>query len=166
MRSLSLAALFTCTLVCVHCGGAQLQNRRYTDSEASYQIGTLSSKWQPIDVDGHNDLAWHNQSAQAVLQVNASCSRELDIPLPALTNHLLIGFTERRIHTQQLIPMDNREALFTHLRARLDGQARQLALVVLKKDGCVYDFSLVSVDNEEFGNLLAEFKTFLSDFSA
>lgn len=166
MRWLTLSAVFTCTLVCIHCGGTQLRDRHYADDEASYQIGPLSSEWQPIDVDGDNDLAWHNPNSGAVLQANASCSPELDIPLPALTNHLLIGFTERRIYTQKLIPMDNREALFTHLGAKLDGQPRQLALVVLKKDGCVYDFSLVAVDNDRFGSLLSEFRTFLSGFSA
>ena len=97
-----------------------------------------------MDVRGENDLAWTHEGHAAIIQANASCNPGLDIPLTALTNHLLIGFTERELATQELVPMDGREALRTHMRAKLDGVPRELLLVVLKKDGCVYDFALVA----------------------
>ena len=97
-----------------------------------------------MDVQGQNDLAWAHDGHAAIIQANASCNPSLDIPLAALTNHLLIGFTERELAEQELVPMDGREALRTHMRAKLDGVPRELLLVVLKKDGCVYDFALVA----------------------
>jgi PAS domain-containing protein len=165
IHTLRWITLSTLSLICLHCGGGQLSHHRYTDDEASYRIGQLSSEWRPIDVDGQNDLAWHHDRQGAVLQVNASCARSLDIPLSSLTNHLLIGFTERSIHRQERVPLAQREALFTELQAKLDGQPRHLALVVLKKDGCVYDFSLIAINKQSYDMLIAQFKTFLSGFS-
>jgi len=97
-----------------------------------------------MNVQGQNDLAWAHHGHAAIIQANASCNPSLDIPLTALTNHLLIGFTEREVAEQELVPMDGREALRTHMRAKLDGVPRELLLVVLKKDGCIYDFALVA----------------------
>ncbi|MCB9707764.1 MAG: hypothetical protein H6714_03085 [Myxococcales bacterium] len=165
MQVLRIGFLTTFALLCTQCGAGQLHNGRYNDSEASYRVGRLGPSWQRIDVDDDNDLAWHNPRAGAVIQVNASCSRDLDIPLVALTNHLLMGFTERHIRSQQLIALDSREALLTRLDASLDGQPRELALVVLKKNGCVFDFSLIARPSARSGDLFSSFKTFVSGFS-
>jgi hypothetical protein len=94
------------------------------------------------------------------LAVNATCVDHDDPPLEVLTRHLLMGFTERETLTQTLEPMDGRQALRTHVRARLDGVPVELILVVLKKDGCVYDFTWVGRGNEQehvFEQVLANF---------
>jgi len=44
----------------------------------------------------------------------------------------------------QLAPFQAREALDSHVLAKLDGVVRELRLVVLKKDDCVYDFALIT----------------------
>ena len=62
-------------------------------------------------MNGQNDLAWRHPERGAIIQINASCDPSMDLPLRALTNHLLIGFTEREIRDQQLLPMAGREAL-------------------------------------------------------
>ena len=63
--------------------------------------------------------------------------------------HFVIGkvsFSE-----QQLVEMDGREALRTHLIAKLDGVPKRFTVYVLKKDGCVYDFLHVADhDNRRF----------------
>jgi hypothetical protein len=131
-------------------GGAAFEAGVYRDGEARFQIAEPSGGWSAVDVAGENDLAWFNDELSSVIQVNASCDPALDIPLRVLTDHLLFGFTEREVRSADTIAMDAREALRTHLRAKLDGVPRELVLVVMKKNGCVYDFSLVAPPGAAF----------------
>lgn len=160
-------AILGCCLAALGCGGSgSLTGQQYRDGEASYRVGLLDSPWERLHVEDQNDLAWSRGDLRAIIQINASCDPALDIPLVALTNHLLIGFTEREIESQELFPMASREALRTHLRAKLDGVPRELALVVLKKDGCVYDFALIVAPGPSFERARADFDQVLGGFSA
>ena len=96
----------------------------------------------------------------------ASCDPDLDIPLSSLRNHLLIGFTERELRDERLVPLDSREALRTHLVAKLDGVPREMVLTVLKKDGCVYDFALVAPPGGEFERARGDYERLLAGFHA
>lgn len=148
------------------CGGGngELRGDTFSADETTYDIGDLARGWEAIDAPDPNDLAWANDGLAAVIQVNSSCDPALDIPLEALTTHLLIGFTEREIVTQERVPMASREALRTHVRAKLDGVLREMLLFVLKKDGCVYDFSLVAPPGAEFERARAEYEAWLAGF--
>jgi len=147
------------------CGGGRLRGDVYVDSEARYRVGPLSSGWSALDVEDQNDLAYHHEAIGAIVQVNATCDPDSDVPLTALTNHLLIGFTERDVREQRVVPMDGREALRTHVIARLDGVERELLFVVMKKDDCVYDFSLIAPPGSAYTRALPEFEAFLAGFS-
>jgi len=146
-------------------GGGQLRGAVYTDPEASYRIGPLSGDWQRVRVEDQNDLAWRSERTESIVQVNATCDPASDVPLTALTNHLLLGFTERELRQQALVPMDGREALRTHVVARLDGVARELLLYVLKKDDCVYDLALLAPVGQPFERALVEFEPFVAAFT-
>lgn len=147
------------------CGGGGLRGDVYRDDEARYRIGDLGEGWQPLGVADQNDLAYHHPHLGAIVQLNATCDPDSDVPLTALTNHLLIGFTERDIRDQRVVPMDGREALRTHVVARLDGVPRELMFVVMKKDDCVYDFALITPPGPSFERATPEFESFLAGFS-
>ena len=71
------------------------------------------------------------------MHVDSNCDPALDIPLKALRTHLLIGFTDREVIDEEVLAMDGREALRTHLVAKLDGVPREIVLQILKKNDCV-----------------------------
>ena len=146
------------------CGAPRLRGSEYTDEEARYHIGPVGSGWRMLEAPGNNDLAWHDERASAVIQVNATCDPGADVPLTALTNHLLAGFTAREIEEQTIVPMDGREALRTHAVARLDGVPRELLFYVMKKDDCVYDFALVTPTGVPFEQALESFEPFVAGF--
>ncbi len=150
------------TLGCATTG--TLQSDVYRGERTSYRIGQVGPEWTPVTVDRQNDLAWHSQAKEAVMHVDSECDPGLDIPLTALRNHLMIGFTEREVLEEELVPMDGREALRTHLKAKLDGVPRDILLQILKKDGCVYDFGLVARDTG-FEAALADFDELLAGFT-
>lgn len=113
---------------------------------------------------GQNDLAFSHPELASVIQVNASCDPQLDIPLEALTRHLLIGFTQREVHSEERVLLASREALRTHVTAALDGVPRELLLYVLKKDGCVYDFALVAPPGGRFSEARGDFQQLIEGF--
>ena len=149
------------------CGGnSSLQSGTYRGNGVRYRIGPLASTWRRVDINTpeQNDLAFSNEALDALVQVNSSCSPELDLPLPALTNHLLIGFTDRNVHQEGTLSLDGREALRTHVTAKLDGVLRELLFYVLKKNGCVYDFALVSRPGTSFERASVDFEALVRGF--
>ena len=61
--------------------------------------------------------------------------------------------------------MDGREALRTHLLAKLDGVPREILLQILKKDDCVYDFGLITPTGGAFESALGDFDQLLAGFT-
>lgn len=145
-------------------GGATFRNGLYEDRETAFTLGLLPQGWEAVHVRGGPDLAWNHKQLSSAILVNHSCNPDLDIPLHALTQHLLIGFTERDIHSQETVPMDSREALRTLATAKLDGVLREIQFVVLKKNGCVYDFALVGPQDERFTRAQNDYRTLIAGF--
>lgn len=141
-----------------------LQNGVYKGAETTYEIGPVEPGWERVSVNGQNDLAWHNASKEAVMHVDSKCDPSLDIPLTALRAHLMIGFTERDVLSEETVPMDGREALRTHFTARLDGVPREIVMQILKKDYCVYDFALITPPGPPFQETLGDFDAFVDGF--
>src|SRR5262249_47550965 len=96
--------------------------------------------------------------------VNSTCTPDGDASLEVLTAHLLMGFTKREpVSESKHEPMDGRDSLRSHYKAELDGVPGGMMLVVLKKDGCVYEFTDLSTPSrfdekrQSFDQVLAEF---------
>lgn len=144
------------------CGDPQLRGRVFDRGDVRYRVGELPAAWRVLESDG--DVAFFRRELAAIISVNARCGhRDDDVPLEALTQHLLIGWTAREVVSQETIPFARREALHTIVRARLDGVPRELSLYVLKKNGCVYDLSYVAPP-ERFDEGAGDFEAFVRGF--
>jgi hypothetical protein len=164
LTGLSLLLTLTAGAAVAGCGSSgSYHEGEYSGSEADFRVGVLGPDWTRIGVRDQNDLAFVHGPTSAVIQANASCQAGLDIPLEALRNHLLIGFTEREVLSERRIPVDGREALDVHVRAKIDGVPVELRLTVLKKNDCVFDMALV-VAPEDFARVEPHYETFLSGF--
>ena len=110
----------------------------------AFRVPEPPASWRRLEM-AQASLAFRDDAAGASVLVNAQCKRaDDDTPLAALTNHLLIGTTERQLESQTVAPFDGREALQPKVRAKLDGVPFAFDIFVLKKDGCIYDFVLVA----------------------
>jgi hypothetical protein len=109
-------------------------------------------------------VGFYNRDLGAVLEANATCRDDAEAaPLSALTRQLLIGYTERSIHSEETIALAGREALRTRLDAKLDGVPVSLDLVVLRRNGCIYDFSYAAAP-ERFAAGKGDFDRFFGGF--
>ena len=110
----------------------------------------------------HTLLAFRDRSGGATIAVNGRCGKDGDdVPLESLTHHLFLHFTERQVAGQSKLALDGRDALRTVLLAKLDGVPKHFTVVVLKKNGCVYDFLRIGHD----GSTVQDFDGFVRGFS-
>ena len=118
-----------------------LKNGIYHSKQTHYRIAPPPKPWRSIGARAAN-LAWLHKDG-SLLMANSAC-KPSDAPLQALANHLLIGMSDIQVVDKQLQQLSDRQALQLHVQAKLDGVPRSLLIVVLKKDGCVYDVVLVA----------------------
>lgn len=137
-------ALFLLLAPAVGCHrGVRFENHVLSKPGVRYRVGELPPVWERVKLS-QNDLAWYTEDTGHALSVNSSCQEHEDAPLDVLTRHLLMGFTERLEVAQEKVVVDEREALRSRYRAKLDGVPVELLFLVLKKDRCVYDFTYVA----------------------
>ncbi len=134
---------------------------KFTKPGLAYRV-VEPKGWRSAGFDD-NDLAWVSDEGH-VIAINATCTGHEDPQLDVLTNHLVIGFTDREWISKKKFTLDGREAMRSLVRARLDGVPISLELVVLKKNGCVHDFTYASPTGKEaehqteFDSLVAGFR--------
>lgn len=157
-----LVLALTALAGCRHVG---FEDSTFTKQDTRYHVGPLGKGWHRIFLED-NDLAFSEDGRTGrAIAVNSTCKGHDDPPLAVLTRHLLMGFTDRQQESEKLIPMDEREAMRSHHTARLDGVPVELELVVLKKDGCVYDFSYVAPAGQAAARM-GDFDAVLAGFHA
>lgn len=140
--------------------------RVYRSGPVAFELREIPTGWRRIDLDAADvrSLSFRDDANESSVVVTARCGRRGDdAPLEALTNHLLIGTTEREFLKEDTIPFDGREARHTVVRAKLDGVSMTYSLFVLKKDGCVYDFVRVAPP-AKFEAGASSFQRFVSGF--
>lgn len=114
----------------------------FRQGDVAFRTGPLSAEWSRVAARGARLAFRHRQGGTLI--VNAECPPPDDAPLDVLTNHLLFGLSARREVSRLALTLDGRGALRTEMLAELDGVPVALDLVVLKKDGCLYDLQLVA----------------------
>lgn len=137
------APLMLMVLLACACAGPSLKSGVYDDGVVHYKVAGPGPEWSTVDIEGAN-AAWFNDESAAALLVNSHCEGVQDAPLEALTKHLTIGMTDREVVKVRRFEVSRREALETEMNARMDGVERRLIILVVKKDGCVYDIVLDS----------------------
>jgi len=139
---LAAAAAVVAAGACTH--APALHDGVFQKSDRTVHLGPVPPGWQRVHVDGA-DLAWRDQGLEGSALFDLRChQRDDDAPLPVLTEHLIMGTTDREVQSQETIPFDGREALHTLMLAKLDGVPMQYDIYVMKKDGCVYDLVYVA----------------------
>lgn len=123
------------------CAGAQLRDGRFENERVRYALEEPGAGWAMLRVPGAN-AAWRHETLSAALLVNSHCEGVDDAPLDVLTRHLVMGWSDVTLGEAQPRTVAGRAALETMAEASLDGIPRRLRLLVVKKDGCVYDVVL------------------------
>ena len=120
-----------------------LKGEYFKKGDVQYRVAELDSgAWKKVDF-ADNDVAWLGPNG-TILAMNATCKDFGDPSLEVLTQHLLMGFTDKQLTERKTFVLDGRDALESTYTAKLDGVPIEITVAVLKKDGCVHDFQYVA----------------------
>ncbi len=100
------------------------------------------ASWKNID-PGESDSAYRLPSND-IATLTSSCHGHSDASLEILTRHLLFGSRNVKVSEQRRVSVNGVPALRSEVHETMEGKPFHLILVVLSKNGCVFDFSLVS----------------------
>jgi hypothetical protein len=145
------------------CRSVNLRDGVVVTPDTRYRIGPIPADWHQVNLKD-SDFSWVTSPAEFAFWVDSTCKQFDDIPLVALNRQLLIGFTEVQKVGQKTQTLDGREALFSTYRAKMDGVQRELGLVVVKKDGCIYDFAYVAPVGA-YATRLGQFQALVDGFA-
>ena len=111
-------------------------------------------------------IGFYSADVGGVIEANASCRDDAEAaPLEALTRLLLIGYTERNDRlADRRCRSTQREALRTQLDAKLDGVPMTLDLLVMKRNGCIFDLSYAAPP-DRFARGSTDFAQFVDGFA-
>jgi len=109
-----------------------------------YALGPLGPGWRVVQ-RRRSEIGFYDGDRGAVIHGSADCPESVDtMPLQSLTDHLLIGYTERRVRSSGVVPLCGREALRTVVDLKLDGVPMVLDIYVFKRDGCAFELSFAA----------------------
>lgn len=137
-------AVVLAVLLVACASGPAFDGRVYREGNVAFELRDIPPGYRRIALEGAS-VAFRDEANDASIVVKGRCGVAADdAPLEALTNHLLIGTTEREFLHEETIPFDGREARHTVVKAKLDGVPMTFSIFVLKKDSCIYDFVRVA----------------------
>jgi len=139
-RSLLGALVGLAALVVLGCAGSNFDGHVFREGDLAFRVGPIPPAWRRIDAEGAL-LAFRDDRDETTVALNGRCGLDGDdVPLESLTHHLFLHFTDVTLLKQERFELAGRAALRTELTAALDGVPMHYVVVVLKKNGCVYDF--------------------------
>lgn len=142
MKTLHYFVIVTLSLALGACSlGGPL---RKDEKASSYKMGSLPAEWiRQSDKDGSNaDVSFVNSKRGAVIALSSICKRYDRVPLEQLKADLVNPLEGHEVLSEERRPLDDREALYTRARGKLDGVPVESSLVVLRKNDCIFDFSI------------------------
>ena len=113
---------------------------------SDYSLGTLPSEWDENNEGIPADHVFVNEKTNAMIAVHSLCDRYQESSLKSLMNQLLVPIEQSEIVSQEQRTLNEREALETFAKGKIDGVAVEMRALVVRKNSCIFDFTLTSKD--------------------
>lgn len=121
--------------------------------EAAFRVGLPGEGWK-VHREQDSQVAWYHPDRKAIIQVHSQCQEHGDSDLESFTDHLRIDSTDWQVLQQRYIRVVDREALRSTVMAAFDGAPPvKLELIVVKKNGCVFDLDYLAAPANFDGGL-------------
>ena len=118
--------------------------------QARYELPAPGEGWEPVR-SGGADHAWWNAEHAASFYADSNCGvRFEDVALARLADAQLNGVADGDPLSEEYFMLDGREAYTRLALGQLDGVPVELAVTIMKKNQCTYDFVLVAPRGDAF----------------
>ncbi len=163
LRARNFGWLFAGLLGACSLGGPLRVDKKAKD----YRTGHPGGGWLERRVDSSQEAAdkiFESSRGNALLAIGSACGVYQTTTLEALARDLVGPLREAEILLQRTRPLDGREGLLTEARGRVDGVSVGMLAFVLRKNDCLFDFTLTAreplrpEDRVAFENVLKGFR--------
>lgn len=132
--------------------------------EATFKFGTPPQGWRPVKQKGAQ-VVWVHNDTHAVIHLGAQCEMHGDSSLESFTDHLRIDFREWKLLSQEATTLAGRDAVQSVVLASIDGGTQtQMELLVMKKNGCLFDLQYIAPPSD-FERGRAAFRQVVAGFT-
>lgn len=156
------------------CGGVFLQKScsiggplREDTPASSFDLGQDPVGWIPQVLEKNSETTAQRlyviKKTGSWVSFNSVCDRYADSSLQSLSKQLLAPMKSSVLVSSEEKMLDGRASLWTQARGKLDGVPVEALFIVLRKNSCIFDFSLTS-KNQILENDEADFKKWVEAF--
>jgi hypothetical protein len=140
--------------------------KREAIKNKDYRIVAPGSPWSEMNLPPGKfdaDLAYIHEHTGSALYLRSECHMYEDASLSQLVGGLMSLFKNIRDLKEEVVTFSGREAKSSEFIGELDGAEVKVAILVLKKNSCYFDFIFVSVP-EYFNKDKSAYDRFLHSF--
>lgn len=132
------------------------------DKSTEYKIDFADSLWTQISPD-LADLAYLNNATGSIMTSNSQCKKYEKSTLDQLADNVVrgSGLEGIEIIEKKESKFSDRDALEMTVQGKIDGVKTFIRLLTVKKNRCVYDFTLISNTEKSFKKDQKNFEAFL-----
>jgi hypothetical protein len=133
----------------------------------NFSMGPMGIQWVQVEAQNSNGksfLYYKNPSSGATFFVNSVCERYKDSKLKTLMEQLKAPLSKTEIVSEQEKMLDGRNSLWTRVAGEVDGVRVENLFVVIRKNSCLFDFTLSALKQIE-KNDLERFTAWVDGFS-
>ena len=110
-----------------------------------YTVDHPGYGWKKLPRSGGADRAWQHHASQSVIYVDANCDQKFsDQNLKDAIVSLTHGITEKKVEFRKYLSVAQRKAILQVQNGELDGIPLKLALLVVSKNRCLFDFMYIA----------------------
>lgn len=109
------------------------------------------------------DQAWQVPSDGSTLSFHSDCNKTNESSLDEVLTNLMGALEDRTLLHNERIIFNGRTALKAQIKGTVDGVKTQLAVLVFRKNNCLYNLTYAALE-EHFLSHLRDFEKFLTDF--
>lgn len=132
--------------------------------EGRYDTGQPGAGWV-TSKPGGADKAWYNEALGASIYADSNCGpRYQETRVEDLATELIIGLKDSTTDIEQVRAIGNREGILRAHTGSLDGVPVRLAVAVVNRDACTYDFVYIAQIGT-FDDGYADFEKVMDGFS-
>lgn len=129
-----------------------------------YSVGKLPSGWHRMKTRA-KAISFYNPGLRSSITTDAFCGAKVEnSALGALGGDMISALDQRKVTSEQDIQLDGRQATRRFVTGTLDGVDVLVDYVVVRKDGCIFDFYAVISDVAEKDEVSAVFEDFYKGF--
>ncbi|HPQ82009.1 MAG TPA: hypothetical protein PLZ86_09890 [bacterium] len=139
------------------------EGRVFIRRDNTYRVGVLPEGWQRMQTKARA-ISFYNPTYKSSISTDAYCgSGDSNRRLDALGGDIASALENRTLIEEKSFMLDGRGALRQRIGGFQDGVEVEVDLVVVRKDGCVFDFYSVSPPGPPEG-LTSDFEAFFTAF--